>query len=211
MIAAARWLEVLTYCGVRALTAATWAPLFERYVQPDRFDLGFQEIDDFVGQVLFETAQLEHLEENLNYRPERLCQVWPERFRGLADAMPYAYNPEALAEKVYGRRPDLGNDAPGDGFKYIGRGIPMVTGKANYAMLEGLTHQPLVDFPVMLRNPDIALQCAILWWEEKVPDSAINTIERVTRAVQGGQLGLSERKRLQERAAQKLVTLGDQA
>lgn len=184
--------------------ADQWAPIFARHVQAEAFSVGNRELDDFLGQVLHETARLENLEENLNYRPARLCQVWPSRFPGIAAAMPYAYNPEALAEKVYGGREDLGNIEPGDGAKFIGRGIPMITGRANYALLEGLTGEPLVDYPVLLTNPDIALRCAVLWWEKRVPDSAIDTIERVTRAVNGGQIGLEDRRWLTAKAEEML-------
>lgn len=202
-ITAARWLEVLTYCGVRAGTAVKWAPIFEEHIQPDRFSKGLQEIDDFVGQVLHETAMLEKLVESLNYSAQRLTEVWPSRFPGVAAATPYAWNPEALAEKAYGGR--LGNTAPGDGFKYLGRGIPMVTGKVNYQLLQDLTGEPLVDFPVLLENPGIALRCGLLWWEKKVPDSAINSVERVTRAVQGGQQELERRAALTGKALEVLT------
>jgi putative chitinase len=205
MITAARWLEVLGYCGVHATTAVKWAPLFAKHIQAENFSLGRRELDDFVGQVLHETAMLERLEENLNYSAKRLTEVWPGRFPNLAAAAPYAYNPEALAEKAYGMREDLGNDTPGDGLKYLGRGIPMITGKANYALLEGLTGEPLVDFPVMLQNPDIALRCALLWWERRVPDSAIDTIERVSRAVNGGLIGLQDRRQLTAKAGEVLA------
>lgn len=200
---AARWLQVLTAAGVRAITAVQWAPIFEAQVQPDNFSRKLAEMDDFLGQVLHETGRLERLVEDLNYSPQRLCEVWPKRFPGVSDAMPYAYNPEALAERAYGGR--LGNTAPGDGFKYRGRGIPQVTGKDNYALLQRLTALPLVDFPVLLENRAVALRCGVLWWEARVPDSAINSVERVTRAVQGGQEALVDRRRLTERAARALA------
>lgn len=201
----ARWLQVLTHCGVSPRVAVEWASLFARYVQPSSFNLGTREIDDFVAQVLHETGRLEHLEENLNYRPERLCKVWPSRFPSLAIALQYAYNPPGLAEFVYGKRADLGNTEPGDGFKYRGRGIPQITGKANYALLESHTGMPLVDKPDLLKDPETALRCAILWWEDKVPDSAIDTIERVTRAVNGGQTGIEDRRFLMAKAAEALA------
>lgn len=200
---AARWLAILMHCEVAKATAATWAPLFEQHVQPDRFSLGLREIDDFVAQVLHETSRLEHLVENLNYRAERLVQVWPSRFPDLARAAPYQWRPEALANFVYGGR--MGNDHEGDGFKYLGRGIPMVTGKANYQMLQDLTGLPLVDYPSMLAQPENALRCAVLWWEKKVPDAAIDTLERVTRAVNGGLVGIEDRRLLARKAAEALA------
>lgn len=202
-ITESRWLEVLTYCGVRAGTAARWAPVFEKHIQPSGFSEGLREIDDFVGQILHESTRLEKLVENLNYSAQRLTQVWPGRFPSLASALPVAWSPEGLAERVYGGR--MGNDKPGDGFKYRGRGVIMVTGKANYQLLQELTSEPLVDFPVMLENPDIALRCALLWWEDRVPDSAIDAIERVTKAVNGGRIGLADRLAITDKAGDALA------
>lgn len=203
-ISESAWLEVLTFCGVRAIVAVKWAPLFERWVQPEHFSRGLDEIDDFVGQVLHETQRLTKLVENLNYSAQRLTEVWPGRFPTLASAIPCSYAPEVLAERVYGGR--MGNvPRSGDAFKYRGRGIPMVTGRDNYALLQQLTALPLLDFPVLLENPATALNCAVLWWEKRVPDSAIDSIERVTRAVQGGQLGLAERRELTNKASEALA------
>lgn len=206
MISATQWMQVFTACGVRRETAAAWAPLWERHVQPDRFSLGAREIDDFVGQVLHETARLEHLVENLNYNPQRLMAVWPKRFPSLQVATPLAWNPQGLANSVYGGR--MGNTAPNDGWKYRGRGIPMCTGKDNYALLQKLTALPLLDQPELLEQPAVALRCGVLWWEGRVPDSAIDSIERTTRAVQGGQLALDDRKWLTTKAGSVLASFG---
>lgn len=205
MIEAPRWLAVLLHCGVRTATAVEWAPLFATHIQPERFSLGQREIDDFVAQVLHETSRLERLTENLNYRAERLMEVWPARFPTRSIAAMYQWRPEALANFVYGGR--MGNDHDGDGFRYLGRGIPMVTGKANYMLLEQLTGLPLVSFPTLLAEPETALRCAVLWWERKVPDSAIDSLERVSRAVNGGTNGLEDRRLLARKAAEALAQL----
>lgn len=205
MITSAQWLHVLSYCGVQFTTAVQWAKVFEGRVQAEYFSVGLRELDDFVGQVLHETSLLEHLEENLNYSAKRMTEVWPDRFPTIAAAAPYQYNPEALANKTYGGR--LGNVAPGDGWTYRGRGIPMVTGRDNYALLAKLTGLPLLEFPDLLSGPDGAMRCGVLWWEKKVPDSAIDSVERVTRAVQGAQLGLLDRKQLTAKAGQALASL----
>lgn len=71
------------------------------------------------------------VEENLNYSAKRLTQVWPARFPTLASAEPYAGRPQKLANRVYGGR--LGNVEADDGWRYRGRGLAQITGKANYA------------------------------------------------------------------------------
>ena len=206
MISASQWGRILQLCGVHFTTSVKWRSVFETRVQPENFSLGVRELDDFLGQALVETGMLEHLAEDLNYSAQRLVEVWPGRFQTLAAAMPYAYNPEALGNKTYGGR--MGNVQPGDGYRFLGRGIPMVTGRDNYALLATLTGLPLLEHPELLQVPDPALRCAIMWWEKRVPDSAIDSCDRVTRAVNGGAIALAERKRLTGRAAQALAACG---
>lgn len=206
MITAAQWVRILQLCGVHLTTSVRWGPVFEKRVQPESFSLGRREIDDFLGQVLVETGMLEYLVENLNYSAAGLVKVWPGRFPTLAAAMPYAYHPEALGNKTYGGR--MGNMQPGDGYKFLGRGIPMVTGRDNYSLLASLTGLPLIDHPELLQVPDNALRCAILWWEKKVPDCAIDSCDRVTRDVNGGGMALAERQRSTARAAKALAACG---
>jgi putative chitinase len=61
----------------------------------------------FFATLALESGGFRSREENLNYSAKRLCQVWPRRFPSIAAAQPYANNPRALAEKVYGGR--MGN------------------------------------------------------------------------------------------------------
>lgn len=189
----AAWRRVLIACGVKAATADKWADRFRQHAQPGDFSRP-DETDDFLGQVLVESSMLERVEESLWYSPERLCAVWPSRFPTLAAALPYAYAPEKLAERVYGGR--LGNVKPGDGARFKGRGLIQLTGRWNYAAMARVMGLPLLEHPDLLTVPSLALRAAVLWWEGNVPDEAIGSIERVTRAVQGGQEALERRRRL---------------
>ena len=190
-----QWEEILTRCGVASGEVSTWSPIFSEEIDGTTFSLGAKaELPDFLGNILHESLMLARLEENLNYtRPERLMEVWPKRFPTLAVARQYTRSPQKLADYVYGNR--LGN-INGDGWSYRGSGLIMVTGLANFQLIEETTGLPVVAHPDMLRQPDTALQVAIAWWEARVPDSAVGNRVRVRRAVNGGDIGLRDTTRL---------------
>lgn len=93
------------------------------------------------------------IHENMSYTAARMVEVWPSRFKTEADAAPYAHQPEKLANLVYGGR--LGNSAPGDGWRYRGRGLVQITGKDNYAKVSRLVGVDLVA------DPDASLDLGI--------------------------------------------------
>lgn len=168
---ASQWLDILLHCQVKPAVAAEWAEVFARQVGEGTFSKGDAELDDFLGQILHESAGLTQFTENLHYSAERLCQVWPTRFRSIEEARPFAYNPEALANRVYAGR--MGNTQPGDGWKYRGRSPIQLTGKTAYLHISELMGIDLVSDPDLLIQPDYALKAAILWWEDRIPDSLV--------------------------------------
>ena len=195
------WANILAAIGVRPSTADDWADTFARVMEERPFSSD-EDVPNFLGQVVHESAMLERIEENLSYSAQRLTQVWPRRFPTLAAAQPFARNPRALANQVYGGR--MGNDEPGDGWRYRGRGLIQITGKNNYRLMEHITGLPLLDEPDMLLEQEPALRASIAWWEENVPDSLLGDVSRVTRVVNGGQIGLNHRAQLTARAYRAL-------
>lgn len=199
------WNEVLIQCRVKPFTAAKWAAIFAQEIGPDTFSQGEAEVDDFLGQILHESALLEKLEEGLYYKtPGRLMAVWPSRFASLADEVPYRCNPEALANRVYSGR--MGNDRPGDGWRYRGSGLIQVTGTDNFRALQAATGLPVYDQPELLRQPSAtSLRVAIAWWERNVPDGLMGDTRRVTQRVNGGTIGLADRMALTDEAGRALA------
>lgn len=208
----AQWAYFLGSLGVRAGVAAKWAEPFAAACTPDRFNLGERELDDFMAETLHETAMLTATVEDLdNYSPGRIRELgklygpgsrWA---RAAASADALAGDGPALAEVLYGGR--FGNSEPGDGWRYRGRGIPMVTFKANYARLESITGLPLVDRPELLEDREVAVRCAVFWWEDRIPDDAIDYPDRTRKLVQGGQLGLDHTRKLAAAARDALGAL----
>jgi putative chitinase len=155
----------------------------------------------FMAQVLHESGALTIQFENLNYSAERLPKVWPKRFlpQGLLDPATFAHNPEKLANEVYGSR--MGNTAPGDGFRYRGRGLLQLTGKDSYAEATGFLRQSNAEPPDFTSSPDAVidaewcLQVAASEWLSKGCNELADqdTINKITKRINGALIGLSER------------------
>lgn len=64
--------------------------------------------------------------------------------------------PRSFFQRYEGRS-DLGNNRPGDGFRFRGRGYVQITGRRNYTVFSDLLDMDLVS------NPDIALEHDIAW------------------------------------------------
>jgi putative chitinase len=154
-----------------------------------------QRLAHFLAQVCHETGGLRILVENLHYTTAaRLVQVWPRRFLTRAAALPYVGKPEALAEHVYGGR--MGNDAPGDGWRYRGRGLLQLTGRDAYALIGTDVGVDLVAHPEQVVSAEHALAVAVALWKWKRCDAPADAddIVKVTRLINGGTTGLSDRR-----------------
>jgi putative chitinase len=148
----------------------------------------------WLGQLHHESAGLTRLEEDLSYTAERLCVVWPKRFPTLAAAQPYARNPQALAEKVYGGR--MGNAKIGDGWRYRGRGLMMNTGLEGYARIGLMIGEDLVRAPDRLRIPSVAARAAAAFWAAHDLNVLADRddVVAVTEIINGGLNGLADRR-----------------
>lgn len=67
----------------------------------------------------------------------------------------------------YEGRTDLGNTAPGDGFKYRGRGLIQITGKANYQRYGKRLGLPLVEQPELALDLDVAARVLAAYFVER--------------------------------------------
>lgn len=148
----------------------------------------------FLAQVCHETGGLRILVENLNYRAERLRQVWPSRFPTIAIAQRFAHNPRAIANKVYGGR--MGNINPDDGWTYRGRGLLQITGRDHYARNGRALGIPLEDRPELAIAAEHALAVALETWRWKGCDGPADAddVVEVTRRINGGTIGLVDRR-----------------
>jgi putative chitinase len=98
------------------------------------------------------------------------------------------------AQRGYEGRADLGNAQPGDGYRFLGRGLIQITGRANAkAVRDGLA-QTLCDIPDFEAHPDLleaprwaALSAGWYWAKHGCNDLADGGhFEHITRRINGG-------------------------
>jgi putative chitinase len=142
------------------------------------------------------------LKENLNYRAESLLKIFPKYFKTLAEANNYAKKPEKIANKIYGGRMGNGPESSGDGFRYCGRGLIQLTGKENYTWFAESLEMELEDVPEYLQTFEGAVQSACWFWETNNLNQWADKgdILTMTKRINGGTIGLEDRKKHYEHA-----------
>jgi putative chitinase len=120
----------------------------------------------FLAQMAHETQGFRKLRENLGYSASRLLEIFPARFKNLDDARAAVEEgADAIAERIYGNRADLGNVAQGDGARYIGRGYVHLTGRSNYEAAGSALGLDLVSNPALAQMPATAARIAVWFWK----------------------------------------------
>ncbi|MGO2201162.1 glycoside hydrolase family 19 protein [Pseudomonas helleri] len=179
----------------------------------------------FIAQVGHESGQLTRLMENLNYSADGLANTWPNRYaepdgkggylkvlvkdrqrnKPNALGLSLAGKPEQIANNVYAGR--MGNTAPGDGWKYRGRGLIQLTGKTNYRLCGEALSLDLLTQPELLEKPQHACMAAAWFWSSNGLNSVADKVdlETITRRVNGGLTGLADRQAIYARALKVLA------
>ncbi len=98
----------------------------------------------------------------------------------------------------YDTMPGLGNTQPGDGFKYRGRGIFMITGRYNYTQYAQKTGLDLVNHPELAADPVNAMTIACIFWNAHGCSALADNDDclDITKKINGGTNGLSVRQAL---------------
>ena len=181
---------------IGASTDGSFGPNTARAITK-HFGLSAERSAHLLGQASHESGGFTRVCESLYYSsPDRIRKVWPTRFKTVSDAEPYARNPKALADKVYSNR--MGN-GENEGSVFIGRGFLQLTGKDNYRSFAADMRLPEVMTDPSLIETDYAFETAYWFFEKnrlfKIADEGVDTdtIEKITKRVNGGYHGLQDR------------------
>jgi len=165
-----------------------------------------ERIAGFTSQCAHESGEFNQLIENLNYSQQSLERVFPRYFGpGKRNAAEYARNPEKIANYVYmdeNRTSKLGNTQPGDGAKFIGRGLKQLTGRDNYTRFAKDYDMTAEQAAEWLETKEGALASALWFWNTKNLNAVADTgdVVRMTKIINGGDIGLADRQARYEKA-----------
>jgi len=163
-------------------------------------------IAGFFAQCGHESMNFTALSENLNYRAETLEKLFSKYFsKAGRNAADYAKQPEKIANVIYGGR--MGNVEDGDGYRFRGRGVIQLTGKDNYSAFALSIKMTLPDVIDYIQTKKGALESACWYWNSRKLNIACdeNDIVKMTKLVNGGTIGLEDRRKHYEQA---LAVLG---
>jgi putative chitinase len=116
------------------------------------------------------------------------------------------WGPTATQTRYEGRA-DLGNTQEGDGFKYRGRGLIQLTGRANYQKASDALATDFIGDPDQLAQPEYAVRSAMWFWQSHGLNELADAgdFDRITRIINGGTNGAAERLALWDAAKEVLA------
>jgi len=155
----------------------------------------------FLAQCAHESAGFTRFRENLKYSEEGLRKTFAKYFDAKT-AHEYARKEEKIANRVYANRLGNGDEDSGDGWRYRGRGIIQLTGRSNYKTFGPKVGADLEAHPEDAETPAVAVKVALAYWNDRhLSEKAdADDVVGITKGINGGTIGLEERKALLEKA-----------
>ena len=154
----------------------------------------------FLSQCGHESAGFKAVQENLNYSAKGLMGIFKKYFPTQTLAEQYQKNPQKIASKVYGGRMGNGDESTGEGYKYRGRGFLQTTGKENYTKFTKFIGEDCVSNPDLVATKYPLASAAFFFqsnglWSICDKGADDKTVTLVTKKVNGGGIGLTDRIR----------------
>ncbi len=159
----------------------------------------------FIAQCAHESGGFTTLKENLNYKPMSLRKLFPKYFDTDELAQQYCSKPNkqaAIANRIYANRMGNGDEASGDGYRFSGRGLIQLTGRATWQEFADSIETSLTDLDEYMQTFEGACQSACFFWESRKLNQWADAGDLITltKKINGGVIGLEDRKKHYEHA-----------
>ena len=192
--------------GATSERAKAWRPHLQAACERFGIDTTRRAVG-FLSQIGHESGGLTTLSENLNYSSDALLKLFGRHRISQQDAVKFGRTKYQQADQValsnilyggiFGRR-NLGNTQQGDGWRYRGRGLKQITGRANYAAAGAALGLDLLEDPDLVLEHENAANTAGWFWHENGLNQAADRgdVAAMTRKINGGTIGLAQRQAL---------------
>ncbi|MGT2460058.1 glycoside hydrolase family 19 protein [Cupriavidus basilensis] len=179
--------------GLSPALAARWWP----HIQPALFEFGIltpPRVAAWIAQTGHESLGFSLTRELWGPTPAQMryerdfSAAWPPADKTSRNQKPF----------------ELGNSQPGDGKRFMGRGLIQITGRANYRSCGAALGYDLEATPTMLEGDALAARSACWFWHSRGLNALADTgaFETLTRRINGGTNGLTDRQERWARAKQ---------
>lgn len=150
----------------------------------------------FLAQIAHESGGFNFVKENLNYSAKGLMTTFKKYFPTEELAKQYERQPAKIANRVYANRMSNGDEASGDGYKFCGRGLIQLTGRANYTKFAEDLGISLDETVAYLETPAGAVSSAGWFWDNNNLNGYCDRDDFIglTKRINGGTIGLEDRK-----------------
>jgi putative chitinase len=164
----------------------------------------------FLAQIAHESGGFTAVKENLNYSAKGLMTTFKKYFPTEELAKQYERKPEKIANRVYANRMSNGDEASGDGYRFCGRGLIQLTGRANYTKFAEDLGISIEETVAYLETPNGAVSSAGWFWDNNSLNKYCDSGDFVTltKRINGGTIGLADRQHHFDEAMHFLTSQG---
>jgi len=194
---------MITIDLLQSICPKTKRSILEGYVEPlntvvEYYDMyeNPRRVAGFLAQIAHESGGFTAVKENLNYSAKGLMGTFKKYFPTEALAKQYERQPEKIANKVYANRMSNGDEYSGDGYRFCGRGLIQLTGRANYTKFATDLSMSIEDTVAYLETPNGAVASAGWFWDNNNLNQYCDRSDFVTltKRINGGTIGLADRE-----------------
>jgi putative chitinase len=173
-----------------------WAPILQTACDKNAINTPSR-VAMFLANVGHESGGGRRLVESLDYTPAALLNQWPKHFtpetaQAMGRTPGHAADQRGIAEAAYGQR--MGNNLPGDGWHWRGRGLLQITGRAGYSRAAVMLGIPMDGLAAALETRQGAADSAAGWWRLSGCNALADAgkVAAVRAIVNGGSIGLDD-------------------